>query len=190
MSELEAPTEAIAENLHHHAHEHSSHHHEETITGGSKGWISHAALSSAIVAVLAAVAAMIGNHDANEAMIKQIQASDQWGYYQAKSIKSTVLTNKIELLESFGKSVATKDKEKIAEYKKEQQEIAETAQENEKEATEHLHRHVIFARSVTLFQIAVAVAAISVLARRKRIWHLSLAFGLVGTTFLVQGLLT
>ena len=82
MSELEAPTEAIAENLHHHVHENSTHHHEESVISATKGWISHAALSSAIVAVLAAVAAMIGNHDANEAMMKQIQASDQWSYYQ------------------------------------------------------------------------------------------------------------
>ena len=36
---------------------------------------------------------------------------------------------------------------------------------------------------------AIALAAISVLVRRRRFWFLSLAMGLVGGVFLVQGIL-
>lgn len=178
MAEIEAPTEAIVEELHHRAHE------------ARENWISQVALSSAIIAVFAAVGAMVANHDANEAMIKQIQASDQWGYYQAKGIKASMLGTKIELLESMGKATSAKDKEKLTEYKSEQQEIANVAQENEKESSEYLHRHVVFARSVTLFQIAIATAAISVLARRRKIWLFGMGFALFGVVFLVQGFLS
>jgi hypothetical protein len=178
MAEIEAPTEAIAEELHHQAHI------------SRENWISQAALSSAVVAVFAAVAAMVANHDANEAMIDQIKASDQWGYYQAKGIKASMLGTKLEILESLGKPTAAKDKEKLAEYKREQQEIAEVAQENEKSSSESLHRHVVFARSVTLFQLAIATAAISVLARRRRVWLFGMAFGLFGLVFMVQGFLS
>ncbi|MBI2711567.1 MAG: DUF4337 family protein [Bdellovibrio sp.] len=188
MSELEAPTEAISEELHHRAHE--AIHHESNSDRLGARWISQVALSSAVIAVLAAIAAMVGNHDANEAMMKQIQASDQWSYYQAKSIKATVLNNKMEIMEALGKPVSTLDKQKIAEYKREQEDIADNAQENEKEATFRLHRHVIFSRAVTLFQIAIATAAIAVLARRKLIWHFGLGFSLLGAVFLAQGFLT
>ena len=48
-------------------------------------------------------------------------------------------------------------------------------------------RHVIFAWGVTMFQIAIAVAAISVLTRRTRFWYVGLAFAVLGVFFLLQG---
>ena len=36
---------------------------------------------------LAAIAALLAGHAANEALLEQIKASDQWSYYQSKSIK-------------------------------------------------------------------------------------------------------
>ena len=39
------------------------------------------------VAVLAAVAALIAGDKANEAVLDQIRASNQWDYHQSKSIK-------------------------------------------------------------------------------------------------------
>ena len=63
------------------------------------------------------------------------------------------------------------------------------AEKLQTEARIALHRHETLARSVTLFQISIAVGAISVLAKRRRFWMVSLAFGLVGVVFLLQGLL-
>jgi hypothetical protein len=42
---------------------------------------------------------------------------------------------------------------------------------------------------VTMFQVAIAVGAISVLTRRRNFWFASLAFGAVGVGFLGYGLL-
>ena len=50
-----------------------------------------------------------------------------------------------------------------------------------------MKRHVIYAQGVTMFQIAIAVAAISVLTKRTRFWYVALAFAVVGLFFLVQG---
>jgi hypothetical protein len=38
-----------------------------------------------------------------------------------------------------------------------------------------------------MFQIAIAIAAISALTRRRRFWVVSMVFGLVGSVFLVLG---
>ena len=62
-----------------------------------------------------------------------------------------------------------KDQEKLTEYKNEQEEIKRKAEEKEQASERHLHSHVIFARAVTMFQVAIAVAAISVLTRRRRL---------------------
>src|SRR5246500_939548 len=85
MEEAEVPLEHLQEETHHHA-EH----------GGEK-WISWVALSTAILAVLAAIAALLSGRYVNEAMMNQIEASDQWSYYQAKSIKAAVLDAKTSL---------------------------------------------------------------------------------------------
>src|SRR5258707_12729155 len=61
-------------------------------------WISWVALSTAILAVLAAIAGLLSGEHANEAMMNQIESSDQWNYYQAKSIKASVLDAKMSLM--------------------------------------------------------------------------------------------
>jgi hypothetical protein len=171
MEEAEVPLENLQEEIHHHA-EH-----------GGAPWISWVALSTAILAVLAAIAGLLSGSHANEAMMNQIEASDQWGYYQAKSIKASVLEAKM----SLAATATEKDKEKAAQYQEEQTEIKREAEHMQTEAKAHFHKHEVFARSVTMFQIAIAIAAISALTRKRRFWFVSLVFGLAGAVFLVLG---
>jgi Domain of unknown function (DUF4337) len=145
------------------------------------------ALSPALLAGLAAICSLLAGHHANEAMVDEIQSSDRWAYYQAKGIKAALLAPKMELLEAEGKPASDKDRQKMADYKKEQDEIAAEANEKEHSAGMHLGRHVVFARGVTLFQTAIAVGAISALTNRRAFWFVSLVFGLPGLLFLVQG---
>jgi len=175
--EMEVPTEHLQEHMEH-AAEHS----------GEK-WIVLVALSSALLAVLAAACSLLAGHHANEAMIEQIQASDQWAYYQAKGIKTAVLESKMELLRALGKELEVKDEEKANEYRSQQKEIEERAHEKEHSSEQHLLRHQILARGVTVLQIAIALGAISALARKKWLWFGSLALGAAGIFFLLQGLL-
>jgi len=177
MEEIEVPVEKVQEEIHEQAH-----HSQEK-------WVSLVALSSAVLAVFAAIAALMAGHHSNEAMIDQIQASDSWSYYQAKGIKSSILASRLELLESLGKKMAEKDRGKLESYKKDQEEIAEKAHEKESSSAEHLVKHQILAKSVTFFQVAIAVAAISVLTRRRRFWFVGIAFGLMGVFFFLQGLM-
>jgi hypothetical protein len=175
MEEPEVPTEHLHEEMEHHA----SH--------GRAPWMMGVALSSALLAGFAAVCSLLAGHHANEAMVDQIRSSDKWAYYQAKGIKSAILGSKMELLEAEGKPTAARDVQKMAEYKKDQDDIAAEANERQRSAEAHLGRHVIFARAVTLFQIAIAIGAISALTNRRGFWFVSLAFGGGGIVFLVQG---
>lgn len=231
MEAPEVPLEAAQEHIHEHAHGHG---------GGEKArWILGVALSSAIVAALAAVASLKAGHHANEALLNQIdannqilKASDQWALYQAKGVKLAVLTSKIDTLKALLKPTAAAepaastpapepvaepaspeskhgtvapdkaakkketDEEKAKRYEKEQEEIADKAHDFEKEAEklkkegeEHLEHHVGLAKSVTMFQICIAVAAISVLVNRKLFWFVSLAFAGIGVYAMVMGIL-
>src|SRR6478736_6999871 len=169
MEESEVPLEHLHEQVHHSA-EHSG----ET-------WISWVALSTAILAALAAIAALLSGKHANEAMMNQIEASDQWNYYQAKSIKASVLDAKMSLSGTSNQS----DQSKRDRYEKEQEEIKLEAEHKEATAKTNFHKHEVFARGVTMFQIAIAIAAISVLTKKRRFWIVSLLFGAIGCAFLV-----
>jgi len=171
MEEAEVPLEDLQEHVHHSA-EHSG-----------EAWISWVALSTAILAVLAAIAGLLSGKHANEAMMNQIEASDQWGYYQAKSIKASVLDAKM----SLANAVNEKDREKAARYEEEQSEIKTEAERKQSQAKLNFHRHEVYARGVTMFQIAIAIAAISALMKTRRFWIVSLLFGAVGCVFLVLG---
>src|SRR3982750_2942673 len=168
MEEAEVPLEHLHEELHHRA-EH-----------GGAPWISGVALSTAILAVLAAIAGLLSGKHANEAMMAQIEASDQWSYFQAKSIKASVLDAKMTLTET----ATEKDKEKAAQYQEEQAEIKREAEHKETEAKSNFHKHEVFARGVTMFQIAIAIAAISALTKKRAFWMVSLVFGIAGCIFL------
>jgi hypothetical protein len=169
MEEAEVPLEGLHEHVQHSA-EHSG-----------EVWISWVALSTAILAVLAAIAGLLSGKHANEAMMSQIEASDQWNYYQAKSIKASVLDAKM----SLATTADEKDRTKAARYEEEQSEIKKDAEQKELEAKGNFHRHEIYARSVTMFQIAIAIAAISALTKKRKFWMVSLLFGAVGCAFLV-----
>jgi Domain of unknown function (DUF4337) len=172
VEEAEVPLENLHEEIHHSA-EHSG-----------EVWISWVALSTAILAVLAAIAGLLSGMHANEAMMSQIESSDQWAYYQAKGIKSAVLDAKMSL---SGAAATEEDRTKSARYQEEQKEIQKEANEKQSEAKSNFHQHEIFARSVTMFQIAIAVAAISALTKKRRFWLVSLIFGAAGCVFLALG---
>jgi hypothetical protein len=171
MEEAEVPLEQLHEQTHH-AAEH-----------GGAPWISWVALSTAILAVFAAIAGLLSGKHANEAMMAQIESSDQWAFYQAKGIKAAVLDAKMTLSGTANEQ----DRAKAAKYQEEQAEIQKEAQAKEGEAKVNFHQHEVFARGVTMFQIAIAVAAISALTKRRRYWMLSLIVGAVGCVFLALG---
>lgn len=171
MEEAEVPLEHLHEQVHHTA-EHSG-----------QDWISWVALSTALLAVLAAIAGLLSGKNVNEAMMNQIEAANQWNYYQAKSIKAAVLDAKM----SLANSVEEKDRAKASRYEEEQAEIRKEAEHKTREAKSYFHRHEVYARGVTMFQIAIAVAAISALTKKRKFWMVGLLFGAVGLVFLLLG---
>jgi hypothetical protein len=169
MEEPEVPLEHLHEQTH------------ETAKHSGEIWISWVALSTAILAVLAAIASLLSGEHANEAMINQIEASDQWSYYQAKSIKAAVLDAKT----AFTGAPNGADQSNLARYEKEQEEIKSEAEQKQAAAKSYFHKHEVFARGVTMFQIAIAIAAISALTKKRSFWVVSLVFGALGCAFLV-----
>ena len=177
MERPEVPLEDVHEHIAHHAH------------ASTERWVSLVALSTAILAALAALTALLAGDHANEAMIDQIQASDQWNFFQAKGIKAELLRTRLEITGALSTGDAEAAQGQLGEYAHEQAEIKKKAEELQETAKTHLQKHVILARGVTMFQIAIAIAAISILTKRRLFWSGSLLLGAVGAIFLAWALL-
>ncbi len=180
MEEIEANPEQAQEDLHHHA------------IHSAEPWIARVALTSALIAAMAAVCSMLAAHHANEANIITIKASDKWNEYQAKKQKSLAVANKDEILEKLGKPgeklISEEDHKYLERHGEQEKELMAEAKKLEEESTEHMHRHHPLAMGVTMFQVAIALSAITVLSKRPALWYVSLAFGLGGIIFLVLGI--
>jgi len=115
-------------------------------------------------------------------VLERAEASDQWAFYQAKSIKQKIAET--------GAALAADPK--VAEaYRAEAKRYGDEKKEPETEAKKHedkyraweemsekaLHPHHFLAMSMTLLQIAIALASITVLTRKR--WLLAGA-GLAG----------
>lgn len=166
---------------------------EKEEKGGARlvRWI---ALTTAILAALAAIASLEAGATVNEALVLktestrlQSQASDQCAYYQAKVIKADVVQASAASWIAAGKSPPPDIETQSTRYAAQQDTIRAKAKEleNERDAKSHeadglLEHHHHYAGAVALFQVAIALGAIAALTRVRVVWIGSLVIGLAG----------
>src|SRR5436189_5881476 len=134
------PTEHVQEEIHHQAS------HER----GEK-WITAAATTAAILAALAAAGGALATSHLTQSTLIRIKANDDWNYYQAKSIKSSLLDAKIYSAQLSKVEPRKADLDKKSKYAEEIPEIQTAAKELEKLSKEHLETHETFEGAATLF---------------------------------------
>jgi cytochrome c556 len=171
-------------------HVHGPHDHavEHVAHGSSHGADNFSSRIAVMTAVLATVGALFGylggdtQNDAalfkNNAAIDKTTAANSWNYYQAKSNKQ----NLAELATSLPGVDQARYKAEVARYQAEKADIKKEAEKWEaaseqwnKKSEEALHRHHQWARATTAEQIAISLAAITLLTRRR--WLLSATYG-------------
>jgi hypothetical protein len=159
MEEQEVKTEPLDEIIHERAHH--------------IPWAEKVALTTALLAVMAAVSSLMSTHEADRAMQLKIEASDRWAYYQAKSIKEIV----------------TSDAQEKVRYRSEEEQIRKEAAEIDSESKHARHVHEFFTYAVTLFQVATAIGAIAVLVKKRMFWYTSIGMGMAGIILVVRAIL-
>lgn len=183
--------EVELESLHEHIHEAAEH-------GGS--FLKLVALTTALLAALAAIGSLQAGATVNEALLLktestqlQSRASDQWAYYQAKGVKGAVAQGATSAWQAAGKPVPVALTTAAANYASQQRDISKEATQLEHErdaksveADHLLHRHHGFANAVALFQVAIALGAITALTRSRPVFAGSLLLGAAGLVLLAE----
>jgi hypothetical protein len=161
-----------------HVHAPHDHHIEHVAHHGGDDFTSRVAVLTAILSTIGAIFGYMGGHSQNlallyknEAAIQKTAASNQWNYYQAKSNKQNLAELSVTL--TSGES-QEKFSQAIDRYKKEKEEIKAEAEKLETIAKEvdhksgvEMHVHERWALATTLLQVAIALAAITLLSRKR-----------------------
>ena len=152
-----------------------------------EAWTKYVSLSMVCIAVLSALATLKGggfsSHvltEMNEATFNQAQASDEWAFFEAKSIKENLYQIELEHLTAAPAPDAPavkKMKDKIAGYDKDKTDISAKAKQFEtnrdrarQAATSAAEHSKEMGLSSTLFQISIALGAVCLIMKRKPMW--------------------
>jgi len=151
-------------------------------------WAGWLALSTAIMAVLAALTTLYMGKFSSRAIMTQGQESDQWAFYQAKSIKQHTFDMSKKALElqfhsqkglpsevaaDYEKTLA-KYGDEIKRYDSEKKEIKDKAEGIAKAKLKAQEMGGNFAYALIFLQIALMLASISSLTKRKYLWYIAL----------------
>jgi hypothetical protein len=167
-------------------------------------WLSWLALTTVIFAVGATLATFKGGSYSTRALLSQTQASDQWAYFQAKSIKGNLYALQKEQLElqrdALGPSVPASVREAYAsriaasaerqkKYDGEQAQIREQAEALEKNRDVCKLHQGAFGVAVIYLQITILLSSIAALLKRPPLWYAALMLGAVGMVQFANGFL-
>jgi len=144
------------------------------------------ALSIAIIAVILAVFSTYGDHAKTSAIILTNQASDQWAFYQAKSIKEHLVETENRLMKAINKDQGITQEINTDAQKKYEEELKEIRQKAEELTEEARHETTITQRgdiSTLIMQVSIVLCSIAILSRWKRIWHIGIATSIIGIAF-------
>jgi Na+/glutamate symporter len=126
----------------------------------------------------------------NNAAIKKTEASNQWNFYQSKSSKQNLAELALEIVpaerkQNYSDEVKRYKVEKEV-IKKDAEVLEASAKDWDKKSDEQMHQHHRWAQATTILQVAIALAAIALLTKRK--W---LEWGMFGAGFagIILGLL-
>jgi hypothetical protein len=177
---------------------------------------SRVALMIAFMAMLLAITSLGGGNAAEDIMNHNIHASDTWAFYQAKNIRQTSYRIAAETLESellMHDATLTPEAREALQYKIEQfkataaryesepdpqapndplkgegkKELAARAQDFSAQRDHAQLQDPNFDFSEALFQIAIVLASVSILATSRRVMKVSVAVGIVATVSMLNG---
>ena len=172
-------------------HVHGPHDHEmeHVAQHGGDNFTSRLAVLTAVLSTVGAIFGYLGGHAQNaallyknEASIVKTAAANQWNYYQAKSNKQNLAELSVVLTSGDPQQ---KFKQAVDRYQLEKAEIKLQAEKLEadvdtanKNSELEMRVHERWAMATTLLQIAIALAAITLLTRKR--WMLVGVFGASG----------
>jgi hypothetical protein len=171
-----------------------AHGHGDGEHGGNKG----VALLISVLALILAFAETLGKGAQTGALAYNIEASNLWAFFQAKTVRQTVLRTAAEEIEASGASEAQKKqaakwKETAQRYQSEpetsegREQLAARAKQAEKKRDQSMAAYHHYEVASAAVQIAIVLASASIIAEIAALAWVAALLGVVGVVFCVIG---
>ena len=164
-------------------------------------WLNYLSMTTILFSLCATLSSFNGGGYSGQAMSSQIKASDQWAFFQSKSIKEYLYEIQMDNLQtqlltmqpgivydSTKKHLDTYEKS-VAKYIKEKEQISTAAKGLEATRDDAQKHGKPFGLAVVFLQVSILLSAIAALIKNKIIWYISMAPGLVGVIYFINGFL-
>ena len=168
----------------------------------NKAFTRRVAITTAVYAVMLAIAALGGNNAMKEMLLAQQQAADQWAFYQAKVIREhayRIQQKRLEMdLAERGANMAPEVRQQhetllsefAAEAKRygtEKKDIEQDARKLEHERDISRSKDPYFDFAEVLLQIAIVMSSVSILATSRLLYGVSFVLAVGGVLLLLNG---
>jgi hypothetical protein len=178
------PEEFEVPSPHEHHVEHATHHaHAQGDRFASKIAVMTAIMATvgALMSYQAGSTESAAAMDKNNAAMQKTEAANEWSYYQAKSSRQN-LSELASHLPGLDSSHYVTEAQRYGEQKEEARRKAEALEQKavewEEKSELELHQHHRWAQAMTVIQIAISLAAITLLTRKE--WLKRVSFGAAG----------
>ena len=179
--------EGTAEHAHETIHEH--------VTEGGHGdgassprWFTHVALSTLLMALLSAFAALMAAISAHESLLERTQEILDFVALETDRIEIEVLQTKHDILRQFDELPPQSELTRIHAYQEDVERLTELTHEEEARTAAATHAHMVFAVAVTLLSIGITLSGMAIIARLRYLWLIGLVSGAAGAIGVVMGL--
>jgi len=178
---------------------------EATKPADKEPWMNALAMTTVVLAVAATLSTFKGGGYSTSSILFQSQASDQWAYYQAKSVKLNLYDLRSQQMEAemelarmksgsketnkvYEKTLA-QYREKVETYKTEQAGIKAKAESLEAARDDARQHSKNFGQAVVFLQLAILLSSMAALLKKRNIWLLGVGVGAVGLVYFLNGFL-
>ena len=153
-------------------------------------WHKQVALSTLVMALLAALGALLAGITANEALLETSKQILQVSYLEGDRVYSETLKAKHEILIALGEAPDPAEARTVVEFEAEMRELEVGAAREAMLASSAGRVHLVFATAVTLLSLGITLGGISVIVEHKLLWVAGILFGAAGAAGVGLGVLT
>ena len=153
-------------------------------------WHKLVALSTLIMALLAAIGGLLSGITAHEALLEKTEEIIGLTILEGDRVNVEILRTKHEILTSLGEIPDETELEAIRKFEKEILEIDAEVSEDEAVSQMTGQIHLVFAVSVTIIAAGISISGMSVLVHLKWLWAVGMVLGLVGAVGVVMGIIS
>ena len=166
-------------------------------------WLTYMAITTILIAVAATLSTFKGGGFSTKSLLNQTLASDQWAFFQSKSIKSYIYDMRRENLEiqvaslekQKGKEALIKKydgmisdyTQKVKTYESEKEAISKGAKDFENLRDESKKHSGKFGIAVIFLQISILLSSIATLSKKRFVWICGLVLGIIGIFYFIDG---